>query len=96
MPFDPSYGQTFQTVRIPFRLIDAVYGPGNHDDAGDAFHNSLVEVVDYPSQYKWDWNYDTSHDNPWYYAKVYTIHGITEAHYARLIELLRELKLTEE
>ena len=95
MPFDDSHGCTSQTVRIPLRIIDTVYGRYNHDNAGDDVIYCLCTASDFPGQYKTDFVFDTSHDNPWYHAMVFTIHGITETHCNRFIELLATHKLAE-
>ncbi|GAB5406147.1 MAG: hypothetical protein Aurels2KO_43780 [Aureliella sp.] len=92
---DQSHGVTSQVVRIPLRLVDSAYGYDNHDNAGDDVVYCLRTASDYPDQYRMDFAFDTAHDNPWYHAMVYTIHGITESHYDRFVELLADHKLLE-
>ena len=95
MTFDESHGCASQVIRIPLRLVDAAYGPDNHDNAGDDVIFCLHSASEYPDQYRMDFSFDASHDNPWYHAMVYTIHGISEPHYNRLVELLADHKLME-
>ena len=95
MPFDREYGKTSQTVRIPLRVIEAVYGRDNHDNAGDDIILCLRQAADYRNQHKYSFDFDTTHTNPWYHAHVITINGISEEHYNHLIELLAGYGLRE-
>ena len=95
MPFNNSYDCTSQSIRIPLRIVDAVHGRGNHDDAGDVMIYCLRTICDSHDQYETDFAIDTSHDNPWYHAMVYTIHDITGTHYNQFIQLLSTHKLVE-
>ena len=95
MSFDQSHGCTSQVVRIPLRLVDAAYGTDSHDNAGDDVVYCLRTASDYPDQYRMDFAFDTSHDNPWYHAMIFTIHGITKSHYNRFVALLVDHKLMD-
>ena len=93
MPFDYSNGAASQIVRIPLRLVESAYGNDNYDNAGDDVAYCLCLASDF--QYQMNFEFDFSHANPWYHAMVYTIHGITESHYNRFMELLADHKLVE-
>ena len=95
MPFEHTYGTKIQTIRIPFRVIDAAHGLENYDDAIDDAVLCVRNAGDYVDQYRYSYKLDTSHPNLWYHALVFEITAITEEHYDHLLELLSEYDLTE-
>lgn len=90
-----------RSIRIPLRVIDRVYGSDNADVAGDDIVNALREVSDYPGQFRYRYEEDASHPNPWYHALVFTIETpaweppISDATYSRFLGLLAGLGLVE-
>jgi hypothetical protein len=85
-----------QAIRIPCRIIETIYGSGNFDDAGDALITALRNVSDYPSdQYRYHFEFDSAHPNPWYHMMVFKIENIPDPTYAKLVEQVTALGLVE-
>jgi hypothetical protein len=84
--------QLWRSVRVSLRQIEGHYGAGNFDDAGDAF---AVCVLRLEVQARCRFDFETSHQNPWFHVMVFGVQGVTDSVWAKLIESLSELGLIE-
>lgn len=71
--------------RLPVRLIEARFGAGNFDDAGDAVAAWLRDWSGGEDRYRIGYEFDSGHDNPWFHALALSIEGLP----APLCERLR-------
>lgn len=90
------HNASWQAVRIPFRLVEAVYGNDNEDNAGDDLIYALDELSEYPDQYDYRFADDATHPNPWYHAMIFEIEGVPDEIYKQLLEKIAALGLSEE
>ncbi|MDR2212882.1 MAG: hypothetical protein LBE21_04575 [Pseudomonadales bacterium] len=83
-------------VRIPSRIVENVYGSGNFDDAGDELIATLRRVSGYPpDQYRYRFDFDSTHQNPWYHTFIFEIQDIPDAIYEQFISQIAILGLLE-
>ena len=87
---------SWRGIRIPCRIIESVYGSGNFDDAGDELVAALRRVSGYPpDQYHCRFDFDSTHQNPWYHTLVFEIQDIPDAIYEQFISQVAALGLLE-
>ncbi|KAB8141229.1 hypothetical protein F8S13_20735 [Chloroflexia bacterium SDU3-3] len=89
-------GHPARAYRIPIRLVEAAYGAGNFDDAGDEIAAALADLADYPGQVVCRFAFDCAHHNPWYHALVVGVAGLPEALHASFAARLAALGLPPE
>lgn len=82
---------TRTTLRFPLRLLDELYGSEEYDVAGDDLINALYQVQDYPGQIRCDFQFDSSHSNPWYHAMLFSLEGICQVRLELFLEALGDL-----
>lgn len=80
-------------IRIPLRVIERMYGRDNLDNAGDDIVHAIREVSKWPDQYKYRFDFDSTHVNPWYHAMVVSIDDFPDWILAKFMPLLAELGL---
>jgi hypothetical protein len=85
----------WRAIRIPIRSIEHVYGDGNLDDAGDDLVYALRLVSDYPDQFRYRFDLDSAHPNPWYHSMVLEVEGISDSAYARFLAKVAALGLAK-
>lgn len=83
------------TIRMPIRLIEAVYGAGNFDDAGDDIFETLNGLSSRPQQFRFGIEFDCVHANPWYHAMVCQCEALPIGVYMRLRSALEKKGLLE-
>lgn len=83
----------YRTVRIPLRVVNQVYGADSLDVFGDDMVNRIVELEEYPQQFRIEFTFDNSSENPWFHAIVLNIYEMDQANFERFVETLNELKL---
>lgn len=77
-------------LRLPLRLIEARYGAGNFDDAGDAVCDWAASVSGREGVHKVEFDFDTTHPNPWFHVMTCAVTGISDDGIARLVRRLDE------
>lgn len=85
----------WRSTRLPLRIIERVYGAGNFDDAGEEIADALEQISDYKGQYRYRFDFDSKHANPYFHVMVIDIEGISDDAYARFIDKLIELAVIE-
>lgn len=80
---------------MPLRIIERVYGAGNTDNAGDDILYALAQISDYKGQYRYRFDRDFTHANPYFHVMVFEIEGISDDAYCRFSDRLVELGLIE-
>src|SRR5438094_9984717 len=78
----------WRSIRVPLRLVERAYGRDNHDNAGDDIVYALRQVSEWPDQFRYRFDFDSSHPNPWYHAMVFEVEGMPDTVYATLVGLL--------
>lgn len=78
MPHFPKPNAAVRRYRFACQDIEARYGHGNFDDAGDHVAEALREVSAAGNQYPLAFEFDTAHANPWYHAFVVTVTGLPD------------------
>jgi len=63
--------------RFPLAAIQARYGAGNYDDAGDAIAAALALACADADPPRLGFDFDAVHSNPWFHALVVSVHGLT-------------------
>lgn len=58
----------FNIISIPISNIESLYGQGNFDDLGDDISEIINMYSDYPGQYSVDYDFDTTHKNPYFHT----------------------------
>ena len=96
MKRQPPPRPVWQSIHIPFRLIDSVFGKDAIDDAGDRVAQALADLSDYPTQFPCRFSEDLNHPNPWYHGLVFSVLGMPAPTFRRLQERLAELGLLED
>jgi len=80
-------------IRIPLREIERIYGRDNLDNAGDDIVHAIREVSEWPDEYRYRFDFDRSHTNPWYHAMVVSIDDFPDSVRTEFFALLTELGL---
>jgi hypothetical protein len=88
-PMPKPISEACWTLSIPLRLIEARYGPGNFDDAGDELCACLAEMGGYACHF----DFDSRHPNPWYHVLVLSVPGLPAALVEPLLARVRALDL---
>ncbi|QDU93907.1 hypothetical protein Pla8534_16920 [Lignipirellula cremea] len=80
---------------MPLRIIERVYGADNSDNAGDDIVHALSQISDYKGQYRYRFDRDCAHSNPYFHVMVFEIEGISDDAYGRFSDRLVELGIVE-
>ena len=91
----PSPASPPQVLRMPLRLIEAQYGSGNFDDAGDDIFAMLNGMSSRPGQFRFTIEFDCAHPNPWYHVMVCQCEALPVEMYMRLRSELERKGLLE-
>jgi hypothetical protein len=83
----------WRIVSIRCSVIEARYGSGNFDDAGDDLVAELNSVSDFPSQFPCRFNFDCQNANPYFHTLLFEIQGITDAHLNEFLKRVASLGL---
>ncbi|KMJ88898.1 hypothetical protein ACH58_21420 [Achromobacter xylosoxidans] len=93
MPHPPKPDAAVRHYRFACQDIEARYGHGNFDDAGDHVAEVLRDVSVWENQYPLAFEFDTAHANPWYHAFVVTVTGLPDDVARRFADRMRMLGL---
>ncbi|MDC6162494.1 hypothetical protein PPH93_12625 [Achromobacter xylosoxidans] len=93
MSHPPKPDAAVRHYRFACQDIEARYGHGNFDDAGDRVAEALRDVSAWENQYPLAFEFDTVHANPWYHAFVVTVTGLPDDVARRFADRMRMLGL---
>lgn len=93
MPHPPKPDAAVRHYRFACQDIEARYGHGNFDDAGDHVAEALRDVSAWENQYPLAFEFDAVHANPWYHAFVVTVTGLPDDVARRFADRMRMLGL---
>lgn len=89
----PKPNAAVRHYRFACQDIEARYGHGNFDDAGDCIAEALRDVSAWEGQYPLAFEFETSHANPWYHEFVATVCGLSDEVARRFDDRMRLLGL---
>ena len=83
----------WRMIEIRCSAIEARYGLGNFDDAGDDLVAQLNSVSEFSDQYPCRFHLDCQNENPYFHTFLFEIQGITGAHLKKLLKRIASLGL---